>query len=280
MLSYSVHLFIFFLFIMIFIQLLIDATAQSQPYLPPGQQQMTLSLGVIGIPVTPDIAQALNLSQPFGNLVINVVAGSPADKANLKGGYTIANIDGRGVVIGGDVILRIDNRAATTTNDIRGYLDTKKVGDIVQLSILRDGKPQTVPVILTTGPPLPPSWNQQIPFNPMAPPSLSNPISPTQSVRVPPTILSHNNYYDNTGGLHIVGEIINESTEEMRSVQVTASFYDASNQIIGTQNTYTSPMNLQPGQRAPFDIRVYEGSIPMQMLASYTLSADHFSLFP
>ena len=77
-----------------------------------------------------------------------------------------------------------------------------------------------------------------------------------------------------------MGEIINESMEEMRSVQVTASFYDASNQIIGTQNTYTSPMNLQPGQRAPFDIRVYEGSIPMQMLASYTLSADHFSLFP
>ena len=99
-------------------------------------------------------------------------------------------------------------------------------------------------------------------------------------MKVQPTILSHNNYYDNTGGLNIVGEIINESMEEMRSVQVTASFYDTSSQIIGTQNTYTSPMNLQPGQRAPFDIRVYEGSIPMQMLASYTLSADHFSLFP
>ena len=149
---------------------LIQTTAQSQLYQFPGAQQMTLSLGVIGIPVTPDIAQALNLSQPLGNLVINVVAGSPADKANLKGGYTIANIGGREIVIGGDVILRIDNRAATTTNDIRGYLDTKKVGDVVQLSILRDGKPQTVPVTLTAGPPLPPFWTQQIPFNPMAPP--------------------------------------------------------------------------------------------------------------
>ena len=122
---------------------LIQTTAQTQLYQFPGAQQMTPSLGVIGIPVTPDIAQALNLSQPIGNLVINVVAGSPADKANLKGGYTIANIDGRVVVIGGDVILRIDNRAATTTNDIRGYLDTKKVGDVVQLSILRDGKPES-----------------------------------------------------------------------------------------------------------------------------------------
>jgi hypothetical protein len=98
-------------------------------------------------------------------------------------------------------------------------------------------------------------------------------------MKVQPTILSHNSYYDSTGGLHIVGEVINESMEEMRSVQVTASFYDTSNQIIGTQNTYTSTMNLQPGQRAPFDIKVYEGSIPMQMLAIYTLSADHLVYF-
>jgi PDZ domain len=179
--------------------------------------------------------------------------------------------------MGGDVILRIDNRAATTTNDIRGYLDTKKAGDVVQLSILRDGKPHRVPVTLTAEPPLPPFRTQQIPFNPITPPSLSN---PTQPMKVQPTILTHNNYYDSSGGLHIVGEVINESIEEMRLVQVTASFYDTSNQIIGTQNTYTSPMNLQSGQRAPFDIRVSEGSIPLQMLASYKLSADHFSLIP
>jgi S1-C subfamily serine protease len=124
---------------MISINPLIEATAQSQLYQFPRAQQMTLSLGVIGIPVTPDIAQALNLSQPLGNLVINVVAGSPADEANLKGGYTIANINGREVVIGGDVILTIDNRAATTTNDIRSYLDTKKVDYHRFTSQRRDG---------------------------------------------------------------------------------------------------------------------------------------------
>ena len=95
------------------------ATAQSQPYLLPREQQVTPSLGVFGIPVTPDIARALNLSQASGHLVINVVAGSPADKANLKGGYTIANINGTDVETGGDVILSIDNRVATTIIDIR-----------------------------------------------------------------------------------------------------------------------------------------------------------------
>jgi serine protease Do len=96
-------------------------------------------IGVFSIPVTPDIARALNLSQASGHLVINVVAGSPADKGNLKGGYNIANINGGDIETGGDVVLTIDNRAATTINDIRTYLDTKKVGDVVQLSILRDG---------------------------------------------------------------------------------------------------------------------------------------------
>ena len=85
LLSYSVlSVYFYFIHYDFHTLYLSEATAQSQPFLPPGQQQMTISLGVIGIPVTPDIAQALNLSQPLGNLVINVVEGSPADKANLK----------------------------------------------------------------------------------------------------------------------------------------------------------------------------------------------------
>jgi hypothetical protein len=119
-----------------------------------------------------------------------------------------------------------------------------------------------------------------IPFNPL-PQNPSNPTTPiqppqtTQPEKPTPTILSHNSYYDNLGSLHIVGEIVNESTEEMPLVQVIASFYDASNRIIGTRNTYTNPMNLQPGQRAPFEITIYQGSIPTHLMTSYALSADY-----
>jgi hypothetical protein len=45
---------------MILILPIIQATAQSQPYLPLGEQQVTPSLGVFGIPVIPDIAIVLS----------------------------------------------------------------------------------------------------------------------------------------------------------------------------------------------------------------------------
>ena len=125
----------------------------------------------------------------------------------------------------------------------------------------------------------PPSSFSIPPQSPMMPPSSSLPAYPPQTFNQPakvgPRIVSENNYVDSYGSLHIVGEVINESYESMEFVQVTATFYDASNRIIGTQNTYTSPMNLQPGQRAPFDITASESTMPTYLIASYTLSADH-----
>ena len=46
------------------------------------------------------------------------------------------------------MILRIDSRTVNTIEDIPSYLDTKKVGDIVQLTILRDGRAENVSVQL------------------------------------------------------------------------------------------------------------------------------------
>jgi hypothetical protein len=81
LLSSIVLSFVFILFIMMPPHN--QAAAQYQPYVLTGEQQGTLSLGVIGVPVTPDIARAMNLTQPGGQLVVNVVEGSPADRANL-----------------------------------------------------------------------------------------------------------------------------------------------------------------------------------------------------
>jgi hypothetical protein len=70
------------------------------------------------------------------------------------------------------------------------------------------------------------------------PPSSSLPALPpqifNQPAKVGPRIVSENNYVDSYGSLHIVGEVINESYESMEFVQVTATFYDASNGVVGT----------------------------------------------
>ena len=78
-----------------------------------------------------------------------------------------------------------------------------------------------------------------------------------------------------TGNMHIVGEVINESYQLVRFVEITATFYDANNRVIGTDFTFTNPSTLQPGQRAPFDMIIIEGSIPTYLMAYYTLSVDY-----
>ena len=127
-----------------------------------------------------------------------------------------------------------------------------------------------------------PPPSSQLPFNPIpmypyGSPSYSNPYVPplSQPTEIPPRILSDNNYFSSTGSLHIVGEVINESFEPVRFVKIIATFYDSNNSVIGTDFTYTSPSTLLPGQKAPFDILVTEGSMPLHLVAYYTLSVDY-----
>jgi serine protease Do len=98
-------------------------------------------LGISGTAVTPEIAQAMGLTPDTkGTLVIEVVAGGPADKAGIRGGYKIDNINGIEIALGGDIIVGIDNRTVTTLENILTYISNEKqAGDTVQLSILRDG---------------------------------------------------------------------------------------------------------------------------------------------
>jgi hypothetical protein len=138
-------------------------------------------------------------------------------------------------------------------------------------------QPQQQQPLLQVPPP-----SSQLPFNtvPMYPygsPSYSNPYVPplSQPTEIPPRILSDNNYVASTGNLHIVGEVINESFESMTLVKRIATFYDSNNNVVGTDFTYTSPSTLQPGQKAPFDMIIIEGSMPLHLVAYYTLSVDY-----
>ena len=123
-----------------------ESTQLQQPQ--PQAEVQRPSLGISGINVTPAIAKAMNLTQAAGFLVVDIIAEGPADKAGIRGGYVVANINGTEIELGGDVILRIDNITVNTIDDILSYLNTKKVGDTVQLTILSDGKVENVSVQL------------------------------------------------------------------------------------------------------------------------------------
>jgi serine protease Do len=169
----------------------LPVTLAARPASPQPQQPQQLtqspnqpSLGIIGVDVTPDIAKAMGLQEARGFLVTEIIAGGPSDKAGIRGGYLTTNINGTQIELGGDVIVKIDNQTVANINDILTYLNSqKKVGDTVQLTVLRDGQLQQLPVTLVASSSLPEFANPESPLQqpgrPLPPPSLPPPSDPS-----------------------------------------------------------------------------------------------------
>ena len=72
-------------------------------------------------------------------------------------------------------------------------------------------------------------------------------------------VVSDNGFNDNDPNLpqyHIVGEVQNNGSEPAQFVEVSATLYDGNNKVIGTGSAFTKPENIDPGQKAPFEITV------------------------
>jgi S1-C subfamily serine protease len=107
-------------------------------------------LGVSGIDMTPEIAEAIGLGEPRGFLVIEVAPGGPADGAGIQGGDTPMQLNGREIPLGGDVVLAINDRDVRKIDDVLGYLQqATQVGETVTLTVWRDG--QIIEIDVTLG---------------------------------------------------------------------------------------------------------------------------------
>jgi S1-C subfamily serine protease len=111
-------------------------------------------IGFQGNTVTPEIAEAMNLSQSGGALVAQVLSDSPADKAGLRGGTRDFELENGFVTqIGGDVIIGIADEPVNTFEDLISYLSRRgELGQTVTLTIIRDGKEQQVEIVLEARP--------------------------------------------------------------------------------------------------------------------------------
>jgi S1-C subfamily serine protease len=104
-------------------------------------------IGISGIDVNEQIASAMKLNTTKGFLVVDTSPGGPASKAGIQGGDKLVDVGGRKTKLGGDVIIKIDNQSVSKIDDILVYLEQhKKVGQSVKLTVIRDGKLQTVNV--------------------------------------------------------------------------------------------------------------------------------------
>src|SRR5207244_4481497 len=89
-------------------------------------------LGISGQTLSATTAGQLGLSDKSGVLVVDVVPNGPSAKAGLQAdGQPSAN---------DDVITAIDGHSITAIEQLTQYLDTKKVGDHVTLSVTRNGR--------------------------------------------------------------------------------------------------------------------------------------------
>ncbi len=94
-------------------------------------------LGVSMYTVTPDIAHSLGLSSAVGALVSQVVDGSPADKAGLRVG---------------DVITSVNGQPVRSNTELRNVIGLLRVGDTMDIGLVRDGKPLRVTAVIAAVP--------------------------------------------------------------------------------------------------------------------------------
>jgi S1-C subfamily serine protease len=107
-------------------------------------------LGVQGLTLTPEIAEAMDLpADQQGVLVVEVIRDTPADQAGLRGGDQSFEADGGQTQIGGDVIIAVDGQAMAQMEDLAALMRLSRPGQEVTLSLLRDG--QEVEVSVTLG---------------------------------------------------------------------------------------------------------------------------------
>jgi Do/DeqQ family serine protease len=90
-------------------------------------------LGVNIYAVTPDIAQSLGLESATGALVSQVIEGSAADKAGIRTG---------------DVITSVNGQAVKSHAELRNAIGLLRVGDKVDVGLVRDGKPRRVTAVI------------------------------------------------------------------------------------------------------------------------------------
>ena len=111
-------------------------------------------VGISGTTLTPDVAEAMKLDRnQKGALVIDVVPGSPAEAAKLHGSDKTTTKDGQDIRLGGDVITAINQTPVQNFDDIVAYLaNDAEIGQEINLSILRNGKQETVTLTLTARP--------------------------------------------------------------------------------------------------------------------------------
>ncbi len=116
------------------VRAIVESAVEGRPLVRPW-------LGFDGSAVTAEMARALGMKRPTGVIVEDVYPGGPADKAGIRSG---------------DIITEVDGQGAEDPQALRFRVATRRIGGKAELTVLRDGSALTVRIALVAPPEKPP----------------------------------------------------------------------------------------------------------------------------
>jgi S1-C subfamily serine protease len=120
----------------------VDAVNRIVPELIAHGRVVHPSLGVVfSDQISRDITEQLGVE---GVLAVGVRPDSPAAKAGIRGTQRLED----GSISPGDIIIAVDGKKVTSANELNAAIRAHKPGDVVKLTIYRDGKTMDVNVPL------------------------------------------------------------------------------------------------------------------------------------
>ncbi len=92
-----------------------------------------------------------------GLLIVSTVPGGPAERSGLKGFHLVKQVSRKGIyqveqayydTSSADLILAVDGKPVQSADHLLSLIETRRPGDVVQLTVQRDGQRLNVPVKL------------------------------------------------------------------------------------------------------------------------------------
>jgi S1-C subfamily serine protease len=106
-------------------------------------------VGINAEDLTPTIAKRFDYPVDRGAVIATVVAESPAETAGLRGGSEQRRLNGFDFRLGGDVVVQIGGQKIRSADDlVRIVSERLAPGQVVDFTVLREGKRLVVPVRL------------------------------------------------------------------------------------------------------------------------------------
>ncbi|PYX90454.1 MAG: peptidase S1 [Acidobacteria bacterium] len=107
------------------------------------------TLGVVTLPIGPELAGQMGLAAEHGVLILQVVPGGAAERAGLHGGTERAYLGNTQIMLGGDLIVAVDGEDIQDQQDMAHVMNRHRAGDTVHVTFYRGKRKMEVDIALS-----------------------------------------------------------------------------------------------------------------------------------